>query len=310
MTAERLVPLLHRVDQKFVFGTPMPQSVAKGTEALLLALAEQDVDPVLMDHLRWLNDGGCAPRTLYERQRLLRRLAAMSGRPLLKVTDTDVSRYVGSVASGGTKQTLYSNCRQFYSWAFKRRLVEQDPTELVRKPRTPRREARPMQIADIKAALDTANPRIGTMIVLGLYQGLRCLEIATIRGEDIDLAAGELFVEGKGGVKATLPLHPDVAALARIFPREGYWYPSLTTPGHHADPASVSHAISKAFTDAGVPDGTAHRLRHTFGTAIYAQSKDIRATQDLLRHRWITTTQIYTQSSMADRRSAVHSLTI
>lgn len=95
----------------------------------------------------------------------------------------------------------------------------------------------------------------------------------------------------------------------RLITRLGYWFPAMNLPGGHMAASPVSAAISRAFQRAGVA-GTGHRLRHTFGTAVYAQGKDIRATQDLLRHKWITTTQVYADSPMSDRRAIVDTLTV
>ena len=55
-------------------------------------------------------------------------------------------------------------------------------------------------------------------------------------------------------------------------------------------------------------DATAHQLRHWFATSIYAQTRDIRVTQELLGHSDPSTTAGYVAYSHADSAAAVASL--
>jgi len=274
------------------------------------SMAGDGTDPVLIEHLHWMHVGDCAPRTIYERRRLITRLGRAMDKPILQATTEDINAFLLTAASPGTRNAYYNTCHQFYLWAFRSELITRDPTVLIRRPRTPRRVPRPLAMSDIAKAMMTADIRVETMMMLGVYEGLRCCEIAQVRGEDVDLTRMELFIpEGKGGHQGCVPLHADVAKRADLFPRTGYWFPAMNLPGGHMAASSVSAAISRAFQRAGVA-GTGHRLRHTFGTAVYAQGKDIRATQDLLRHKWITTTQVYADSPMSDRRAIVDTLTV
>ena len=57
----------------------------------------------------------------------------------------------------------------------------------------------------------------------------------------------------------------------------------------------------------GVP-ATLHQLRHRFGTHAHRHSRDLRVTQELLRHRSPNSTAIYTFVSSIDTRRAVEAL--
>jgi site-specific recombinase XerC len=52
-------------------------------------------------------------------------------------------------------------------------------------------------------------------------------------------------------------------------------------------------------------DATAHQLRHWFGTTVYARSKDLRLTQELMGHASRATTAIYTAWSPLDAARVV-----
>jgi len=124
------------------------------------------------------------------------------------------------------------------------------------------------------------------------------LHLAKVKAQhDEDLAHGFGSVEMPG-------------ALARKYPRAEYeWGWQYVFPAshmsrdprsgivrrHHLYETSVQKAIRRAAKDAGIPKPVGpHTFRHSFATHLYQSGTDIRKIQEILGHKDLKTTMVYT----------------
>ena len=70
----------------------------------------------------------------------------------------------------------------------------------------------------------------------------------------------------------------------------------------------MSQIISQAMDRAGIPAGTAHRLRHWYGSSLVGERRRLHTAQTLLRHANLNTTAIYVQVVDGKRVEAIDRL--
>lgn len=146
--------------------------------------------------------------------------------------------------------------------------------------------------------------------MLAGWVGLRACEIAQLRGEALRIDQRLLIVEeGKGGDQGTVPMSSFVLnELASVPLREvGWLWPRATNPRLHITAATVSRACNSYLRGIGA-GVTLHQFRHRFGTLAYQTTRDLRVTQELLRHSSPVTTALYSQLEPGDRMAAVEGL--
>lgn len=171
--------------------------------------------------------------------------------------------------------------------------------------------------ARVRTGAQLCSMRHQVAVDLALFAGARRSEIAGLSWSDVDLQTGQVRIFGKGSREAVLPLHASLISLLttwRLRNATGsQWvFPSRGGDGYrgigHLSPWSIGRLIHEAGAAAGV-DVTPHVLRHTFATELHDGGSDIRVVQELMRHRSLTSTQIYTKVSVVRLEEHVGRLT-
>lgn len=213
--------------------------------------------------------------------------------------------------SPGARNTYAAYLKAFYAWAVKDGRAESNPAADVVRARLPRMVPRPISDEDLAEALRQAPSMLRAWLSLAAYEGLRCFEIARLRREDVlDTHDPPMLIvsDGKGGHQRVLPLHPEVGTALRICGLRGGWL-FLT---HHHRPYhedTVSRKGNRYLHGLGISD-TMHQLRHWFGTSVYAHSRDLRLTQELMGHASPITTAGYAAWATAEAYDVVGKLAV
>lgn len=265
------------------------------------------------DYFAFLTLRNYSPRTISKRRLALMRISRDVGHDLLAAGEESYSAWYGRLAQRvkpNSRAVELSQVRAFLKWAVEQGLIDRDPTRRLPRPKVHRRYPRPIAEDRLSLAISTASPRIRPMLVLAAYQGLRAIEIANLRREDVREDAVEpvlIVLHGKGDKERFLPLHPRVIAELGSLPREGWLFPYVDRPDVPVPSQRVSQLCNEHLHSVGVPDSL-HTLRHRYGTAIYQASHDLRLTQDLLGHANPNTTAGYAAAFQPDAARAVAAL--
>ena len=214
-----------------------------------------------------------------------------------------------------------SAVRSFYKWMHQAERVESNPARAVATPKQDKYLPAYLDRAQIDLLFQSAELHaqegrfedVRNLAILELFYstGMRLSELAGVNRADIDLVTQIVKVRGKGRKERILPVgdHAQLAlrdyerkrdALARrAGARADRFAYFVTRTARRLSPRAVQLLVSKFLKrldeDAGL---SVHSLRHTFATHLLDAGADLRAVQELLGHASISTTQIYTHTSV------------
>jgi integrase/recombinase XerD len=147
---------------------------------------------------------------------------------------------------------------------------------------------------------------IRNMVILGLLAttGLRISELSKIKKENINLEEKWIKVTGKGN-RERIVFFPQelIPFIKHCISREGAFLFG-TKNGNPMTRQNIWKIVRNAGKKAGLGISLKpHMLRHTFATQLLEAGMDIRIIQELLGHKSISTTKIYTQVSRSQLKA-------
>jgi integrase/recombinase XerC len=138
--------------------------------------------------------------------------------------------------------------------------------------------------------------------------GIRLSELSGMNLDDLDLLSDQAKVRGKGRKERIVPvgsravlalrrylrLREEVAARRDADRRAVF----VNRRGKRLAPRSIQRVVHRMFDAVGGDGLRVHSLRHTFATHMVDAGADLRAVQELLGHASLSTTQVYTHTSV------------
>jgi integrase/recombinase XerC len=200
-----------------------------------------------------------------------------------------------------------ASLRSFFRYQRRQGLVQADPAGGLRNPKQPKRLPKPLGVDEVVTLLDsipTSEPpglRDRAMFEVLYGGGLRVSELVGLDLGDLDLEQGMVLVRGKGRRERLSPIGPVASAwlgrwlAARRPLRADEPAVFVNRRGTRLSTRSVGRLLEQYLLGLGLdPASSPHTLRHSFATHLLDRGADLRSVQELLGHRNLTTTQIYT----------------
>ncbi len=209
--------------------------------------------------------------------------------------------------SGRSIQRKLSALRSFCRYLIRQKVLDHNPAQDIRAPRTPHKLPHSLDVDRIQRLLDSRpddwlSQRDLAIMELMYSSGLRLAELVNLDLQQFDLRQGEARVLGKGRKTRIVPVGRKACeVLARwlttraLHCAEGESALFINRSGTRLSARSVQQRMRRWALRHGLDSRLhPHALRHSFATHMLESSGDLRAVQELLGHANLATTQVYT----------------
>ena len=232
--------------------------------------------------------------------------------PLSDVHDYQIRIYMEEMRTRGysaaTLMIKGAAIRAFYKVAQRLSFIAENPCAdlQLRNPQHLDEDYKYLTVDQIKeiceglAADQNALRRLRNLLIVYLMgvEGLRVVEVMRLSDEDIDWPRRRIEIRGKGPAGIIYPCEETFQLLKAYIeergpvPPENRLTPTVISCARNNAQGRITrvgirYVINKALTDAGLkqPGYAGHLFRHSCGTNLYQETKDLRVVQETLRQR-------------------------
>ncbi|MDY6935397.1 MAG: tyrosine-type recombinase/integrase [Spirochaetota bacterium] len=226
----------------------------------------------------------------------------------------EISGFVEFCYDMGLKKTSISRkiacIKSFFKFLYNNELINLNPAIRINFPKGIKKIPRFLYHDKISELLsfDLTNFldfRDRALLELFYSSGARVSEIASANIKNLNLSDGTLKVFGKGSVDRVVFLTDDTSIwMERYLKRREVEFGEFTEPlfvnsaGKRITVRGIFYIVDKRAKSAGMMERVSpHMLRHSFATELMNQGADIRAIQEMLGHKSISATQVYTHTT-------------
>jgi len=237
------------------------------------------------------------------------------------ISTDDIREFMGSCFDRGLKKSSIrrkvASIKSFFKYLYNHDHIDHNPARRVLFPKAERNLPRFLYFEQVKQMLDF--PLEGfidfrDMALLEVFysSGVRVSELVSADISDFSPDKGRLKVRGKGSVERVAFLTEESARrVGRYLEERRVKFGRLSEPlfvnnkGGRLTARGAFHIVSGRARKAGIVlKVSPHTFRHSFATELLNRGADIRAVQEMLGHRNISTTQIYTHTTRERLKAA------
>ncbi len=276
-------------------------------DAFLLQLQNKNFSPLtvksyredLMEFLHFCNERG---------QNKLRNFTSSTLRAFLAMVQTQRN------PSRNTLLRKIASLRSFAAYLLEQGELLRNPFKLLPAPKRQRILPKFLTVAETEQLLETAAhtrmaPRDRALFELLYSSGLRRSEIVGLTVQDVDFFNGLVKVFGKGSRERFVPVTDEaLAAIKDYLASRPNPQPQDPLFLNNRGRALTGDGLAYIFKNTAIAAHlarkvTPHSLRHSFATHLLNNGCDLRSLQEMLGHKSLAATQVYTHVSVEKLKS-------
>lgn len=250
---------------------------------------------------------------------------------LRELAPENIAAFVRSLFRAGlsnrTVERRLAALRTFFRYLCRVEEMSDNPAQIVPGPKVVKNPPVFLTVDEAKTLVESAGEkrtffelRDRAILELHYSTGIRVSELCSLSLLDLDLRSGQMRVKGKGKKERLVPFGNMALESLRNYlgvratPSAKYKGPKhkneaavfLNREGSRLSTRSVNKLVHKYVAKSGIMKEIGpHKLRHTCATHLYSAGMELRHLQELLGHKNISTTSIYTHTNI-DRLKRVH----
>ena len=263
-------------------------------------------------------------KDLYQFLRFFRKREPAKTNPA-EIVSLDVREFLATLREKNYQKTTIvrklATIRSFYKFLMKKGHVTTNPMTDIETPKVEKRLPRFLGVEEVEKLLsapkgDTFQSLRDRAILETLYStGLRVSELTSLNVADIDLSSEIIKARGKGDRERVVPVGSFALDAVRKYLEARTKITSVNTKdpdalflnrfGDRLSSRSIRKILDKYIRITGLDERTSpHTLRHSFATHLLNRGANLRIVQELLGHKHLSTTQIYTHVTTSNIKQA------
>jgi integrase/recombinase XerC len=233
---------------------------------------------------------------------------------ITKIEEIDVREFIGRLYNKNSKASIsrkLTSIRNFIEFLIREGKIVKNSAKLVPIPKGEKRTPAFLTVDEVFLLIEKPDDnqvlglRDRAILELLYSSGLRVSELNGIKIGETDLTSSFVKVLGKGGVERIVPIGSKAIDAIKDFlekrdeltPKVDYLF--VNSRGGRLSVRSIARIVKKYANLSGIPKNVSpHVLRHTFATHLLGSGADLRAIQEMLGHKSLSTTQRYTHASI------------
>ncbi|MDX9872654.1 MAG: tyrosine recombinase XerC [Clostridia bacterium] len=237
-----------------------------------------------------------------------------------------VRKYLASLNARSLAKTTIARrlaaLRSFFRYLLKKEIIETNPLRDVSTPKLAKKLPRYLEQEEMRRILEdlpvenVADLRDKAVLELLYGAGIRVGELVQLDLDNLDMSYGYLRVFGKGSRERIVPIGKVAIEAVKKYVHEVrlYWNKNnlkalfLNQKGQRLSGRAVRTIVNKRLKASAAKEMISpHGFRHSFASHLLDNGADLRVVQELLGHKKISTTQIYTHVSRGQIRKVYQS---